>query len=334
MEEKKRFLDNRINENKRIEVDIQSSERIIATERERNKQIALAIENLEADVEILKNQLSAFASDLNQKRNRYNILSQELIRKKERLNAAQNKYKNREKKLESEARLVDDFDQQTVNAEEGLKEREKEMIETEKKIRQRKDTLFKFTQELFKLREHEANLYSEIQGNMAACRNLQAHINKLNQEFQRQQELLYNAEYQKQLMERKVQRARGERTTEEKEDLERECNVARIALEEKQKEHKLLAESVRKLDDELRAVEKAMESIVEERGKLETSVQELVLENDMTAQDLAKIVKVKEETLVQHDIMKLEIKNIRDTLMKATHKVYTLENRKYQLEMR
>ena len=47
---------------------------------------------------------------------------------------------------------------------------------------------------------------------MATCRNLQSHISKLNQEFQKQQELLYNAEYQIQLMERKVARARGERT--------------------------------------------------------------------------------------------------------------------------
>lgn len=49
---------------------------------------------------------------------------------------------------------------------------------------------------------------------MATCKNLQAHINKLNQDFQKQQELLYNAEYQIQLMERKVARARGERTLE------------------------------------------------------------------------------------------------------------------------
>lgn len=47
---------------------------------------------------------------------------------------------------------------------------------------------------------------------MAACRNLQSHINKLNQQFQKQQQLLYNAEYQIQLMERNVQKAKGQRT--------------------------------------------------------------------------------------------------------------------------
>jgi predicted nucleic acid-binding Zn-ribbon protein len=82
--------------------------------------------------------------------------------------------------------------------------------------------LVRNTQDLTKLRENEASLYGEIQGIMAACRNLQSHINKLNQEFQKQQELLYNAEYQIQLMERKVARARGERTLEEKKDLQKD----------------------------------------------------------------------------------------------------------------
>ena len=41
----------------------------------------------------------------------------------------------------------------------------------------------------------------------------------------------------------------------------------------------------------------------------------------------------KEKTLVQHDIMKLEIKKLRDTVNMEADQVYGLENRKYQLEM-
>ena len=42
---------------------------------------------------------------------------------------------------------------------------------------------------------------------------------------------------------------------------------------------------------------------------------------------------MKEKTLVQHDIMKLEIKELRDTVNMEADSVYGLENRKYQLEM-
>ena len=51
----------------------------------------------------------------------------------------------------------------------------------------------------------------------------------------------------------------------------------------------------------------------------------------MTLQDLNRVTKKKEEVLVQHDIMKLEIQKIKSTLGKATDNVYTLENKKNQL---
>ena len=60
-------------------------------------------------------------------------------------------------------------------------------------------------------------------------------------------------------------------------------------------------------------------------------IEELTLENEMTAQDLNKVSKKKEEVLVQHDIMKLEIKKIKQTLGRASDNVFSLENRKNQL---
>jgi hypothetical protein len=53
----------------------------------------------------------------------------------------------------------------------------------------------------------------------------------------------------------------------------------------------------------------------------------------MSTSDLDKVIKRKEKTLVQHDIMKLEIKKLRDVVNEEADKVYGLENRKYQLEM-
>lgn len=53
----------------------------------------------------------------------------------------------------------------------------------------------------------------------------------------------------------------------------------------------------------------------------------------MAEVDLGKVSHQKEKTLVQHDIMKLEIKNLRDTVNVEADKVYGMENRKYQLEM-
>jgi hypothetical protein len=67
--------------------------------------------------------------------------------------------------------------------------------EVDKEIRTQKDLLFKESQELFKLREVQANLIGDISGTLSASRNLQTTINKLKQDAQRQQELHYNADF-------------------------------------------------------------------------------------------------------------------------------------------
>jgi predicted nucleic acid-binding Zn-ribbon protein len=87
------------------------------------------------------------------------------------------------------------------------------------------------------------------------------------------------------------------------------------------------------LQDERRIIERVIEKLTISRGTLESTIQELILENEMAGVDLAKVTHQKEKTLVQHDIMKLEIKKLRDTVNVEADRVYGLENRKYQLEM-
>lgn len=53
----------------------------------------------------------------------------------------------------------------------------------------------------------------------------------------------------------------------------------------------------------------------------------------MAKNDLDKVSLKKEKTLVQHDVMKLEIKRLRDVVNSEADQVFGLENRKYQLEM-
>lgn len=90
---------------------------------------------------------------------------------------------------------------------------------------------------------------------------------------------------------------------------------------------------MKKLDEDLRSVESRLGERKGVEKKLTSQIEELTLENDMTYQDLNKICRRKEEVLVQHDIMKLEIKKIRETLTGSKDNVYSLENKKNQLEM-
>jgi len=84
-------------------------------------------------------------------------------------------------------------------------------IELEKKAKQKRqeldnevNKLYEKSKALYKLREEEANMIGEINNILSAKKNIKGNIAKLEQEILKQQELLYNVDFQIQLMERKV----------------------------------------------------------------------------------------------------------------------------------
>ena len=95
----------------------------------------------------------------------------------------------------------------------------------------------------------------------------------------------------------------------------------------------MLVVSDKQLIDEKRNIERVIEKVKAQRANLTTQIQELRLENEMATIDLAKVKNTKEKTLVQHDVKKLDIKKLRDTVNVEADRVYGLDNRKNQLEM-
>lgn len=64
-----------------------------------------------------------------------------------------------------------EFEKQRQYANDRYKNLDKQRLDLDKDIKLEKEILFKSTQDLFKLRENEANLYGEIQANVSACKN-------------------------------------------------------------------------------------------------------------------------------------------------------------------
>ena len=90
----------------------------------------------------------------------------------ERLEAAKKKYQNTKARLSTELAAQDKLESANKNAEAQFKESENMMTEVEKEIRNKKDTLFKESQILFKLRASQADLIGNISGTLSASRNL------------------------------------------------------------------------------------------------------------------------------------------------------------------
>merc|ERR1712070_648503 len=95
-----------------------------------------------------------------------------------------------------------------------------------------KESMFKQSQELFNLRKEEADMIADISGSQNRDRMLKSRISQLDKDSQKQNQLLYNVDFQLQQLERKVARAGGERSMEEKEILEKKIKALAIELEE------------------------------------------------------------------------------------------------------
>jgi chromosome segregation ATPase len=168
--------------NTELEGGISSQERILTKLREQMTHSDQERKNLDGEVAILKNQLSAFATELSNKRIDVANINKILEEKMQRLDAAKKKYNATKARLAREKQSQDDLEKGNKMSVEEYKESENMMTEVEKEIRELKETQFKDSQKLFKLRAEQANLIGDISGTLSASRNLQASINKLKQE--------------------------------------------------------------------------------------------------------------------------------------------------------
>jgi hypothetical protein len=104
--------------------------------------------------------------------------------------------------------------------EEILLEEEKIQKEIDTDLKRLHDIQFRKTQDLYDARAKETNMDAEIQGSRAAIRNLNSKIGKVDHDSLKQQEIIYNQDFAIQQLERQINRMQGERSNEEKIQLE------------------------------------------------------------------------------------------------------------------
>jgi chromosome segregation ATPase len=122
-------------------------------------------------------------------------MNKALEERMERKETAQKKYDAAQDRLDRIKLTADQIKAQEAAAQGEYEESQKMIDNVAKELEDTKATQYKETQKLFELRAKQASLIGEISSTLSASRNLTANINKLRVEEDRQQELLYNADY-------------------------------------------------------------------------------------------------------------------------------------------
>ncbi|KAG7375945.1 Coiled-coil domain-containing protein 39 [Phytophthora pseudosyringae] len=330
--EQKRRLKQQETANTEAQGQLAGKERAQSKAQQELQQTGARLQAFRDQVELLKSELSSAVAALNQQRSVNSNRDDRLEAMKQELEAARARFKGTRQALERCRDSTMDAETLAKRAEADLADMENEVKRLDKEIAVQKEQMFRKSQQLFALRQQEASLVAELSGAKAATQNLRSKLRSLDAQALRQQELVYNGEFQIQQMERKVARASGERSADETKALQAQIQVLQMELDRVKAEQVMLTTQCKKLEEERRAQERSRKALIVQQHEVDTQIAEHELRNESCAHALKAALKNKEELLIQHDLQALEVRRLRDLLHSRADEVMSLENRDFQLK--
>ena len=314
------------NEKESSQQDIDSKERLLQTKRQEYSSLRESENALRDEVGSVRIETSIAVAMVENKRAEYKRINVGLREKQGRLGMLAQQLEDIGNKLTTERSGTISTEQMMETIVKSLASREKDLQQAEKNIAGLKKTLYKDSNRLADLRKHETDLMAEIRGILANIKNYASKSNELESRYTAQQELLSNANFQLQRMEKKVARGLGERSNEEQMQLQLQIESLEATLEAETKKKLALAQQKRKLQVELRAWEKKCTLSESKHSEAMKMIDGIGVQLFACGQKLKETVAAKEETMVLHDVTVLDVRRLRDSLRNLLLTVYTLKD--------
>ncbi|NXN34453.1 CCD39 protein, partial [Nycticryphes semicollaris] len=332
LKEKTSFLVNETLNNMEYEKKISSVEREASSLRSEYQAQDTYRGQLQDELDALKSTVDRTASDLESLRTQVNNLKKEIQKKQARLSFLNEKNVSLSNKLKLVTEEMLSSEDKALRMEEILKEEEKAVKEKETEMNQLKELLFRKTQELKEQKDKEKCVLAEIEGSQKSLKNLKSRLQRLDAEALKQQESIYNQDFYIQQVQRRLSLLEGEINADEKQVLEAKIAELKKNLEEKKTVYDVLHAQHKKLQNDVHFIKRAMAKTGEETSGIMIKIDELNLFNERSDQELKKAKAIKQEMMVEDNLLKLELNRLRDTLCNKTEKVLTLEKQKLELK--
>ncbi|CAM42454.1 conserved hypothetical protein [Leishmania braziliensis MHOM/BR/75/M2904] len=235
-------------------------------------------------------------------------------------------------KLKEEEMTANDLQKQAQFIAQLLKDAEMASHKITRDIEQLKTTTFRANQELAKVRAAQTTSLSEISGAQAQGKNYKAKIDQLDGESFAQQGVLYNIEFSVQQIEKRVSRAKGERTEEERKELRRKIDLLQTTLDELEKQNRILQNQVKRVREEMRKSSILIEKLEATKKRSLEEVLEMDLRCTHSDREEKQLEKQREDLLIKVDTLELQLGRLRNLLRVKDAELLTLEEKKRQLE--
>ncbi|KFQ46531.1 Coiled-coil domain-containing protein 39, partial [Nestor notabilis] len=332
LKEKTSFLVNETLNNMECEKKISSAEREASSLRNEYQTQDTYRVQLQDELDTLKSTVDRTASDLESLRTQVTNLKKEIQKKQARLSFLNEKNASLSNKLKLVTEETLSSEDKALRMEEILKEEEKVVKEKDKEINQLKDLLFKKTQEFKVQKDKEKCVLAETEASRSSLKKLKSQLHRLDADALNQQEIIYNQDFYIQQVQRRLSRLEGELNTDEKKVLEAKVAELKKTLEEKKNTYDVLHMQYKKLQNDVHFLKRAMDKTGEETSTMMSKINDLNLFNDRSDQELKKAKAIKQEMMVEDNLLKLELNRLQDILCNKSEKVLTLEKQKLELK--
>ncbi|XP_027443288.2 coiled-coil domain-containing protein 39 isoform X2 [Zalophus californianus] len=331
VKEKIKFLESEIGNNTEYEKKISVATRKLLKCRTEYQRHETNRNQLKDELDSLKATVNRSSSDLEAIRKNISKIKKDIHEETARLQKIKNHNQIVRKKLKQITEKTMSVEERATNLEDTLREEEKSVKEVEVQLNIVKDVLFKKVQELQTETMKEKAVVSEIEGTRSSLKHLNHQLHKLDFETLKQQEIMYSQDFYIQQVERRMSRLKGEINSEEKQALETKIVELKKTLEEKKSTFGLLETQIKKLHNDLYFIKKSNSKNCDEKQFLMTKINELNLFNDRSEKELNKTKALKQDLMIEDNLLKLEVKRTREMLHSKAEEVLSLEKRKQQL---
>ncbi|XP_049631867.1 coiled-coil domain-containing protein 39 [Suncus etruscus] len=331
VKEKNKFLESEIGNNTEFEKKISAADRKVLKCRVEYQSQENSRVQLKDELDSLKTSVNKSSGDLEALRKNISRIKCVAEEETAKLQKIRNYNEVIKRKLNEITERTMTVEEKTTNLEDILKEDEKSVKEVHVQLNIVKSVLYKKSQELQAEQSKEKAIVSEIKGTRSALKNLNNQLRKLDFETLMQQEIMYNQDYYIQQLERRMSRLKGEINSEEKHTLETKLVELKKVLEEKKSTFDLLEAQIEKLHNDLYFIKKLNAKNLDEKQALLTKINELNLFNDTSEKELKKTKTLKQNLMIEDNLLKLEVKRTRELLHSKAEEVLSLEKRKQQL---
>ncbi|XP_033609697.1 coiled-coil domain-containing protein 39 isoform X2 [Cryptotermes secundus] len=333
LREQGQFFRNEVNNNKETEAQISLITRSAIRLRDDYSTLLNTIDELTSELGTMQRTLTGTALHLENQRQRKKVLANDNVAKHNHIKELVEVVQRTKERL---AQVTD----RTMSAAERAQHLE-EMIKCEEKTidillqdtRKLSDKLFKTQQELSDLKKQEEQHHIEIRGLESEKSVVLSHIQRTQKELQYQREIIYNKEFEAQMIESRIGHLTGTgQDAEEKEANEKKIAELEEVLNEKMATFDLLTAQNQRLENRMQRLTKALSAGSAELEKLVDKRQDKILLTDGGQKQL-KLNKVhNQEKQVEENILLLRVAQAERAIAQEGNKVHTLEKQKLELD--